>query len=155
MVKVLLLLILLIEGVFAVDLAKCDKCSLGKEYSKCAYYVEMKGDRSYQESCRVYAQSLFENNSAARSSWFFLLAGDFDKAIEAGKIGVKVTEDYAAEQVAEAYFLKGDTKEARLYFDMLKKSHPKNGLFLEKHFEILSRLYPKKFQLQKVQKLLK
>jgi tetratricopeptide (TPR) repeat protein len=143
------------EGLFALDLAKCDKCSLGKEYSKCAYYVEMKGDKSHQESCLIYAQSLFENNSAARSSWFFLLAGEFDKAIEAGKIGIKVTEDYAAEQVAEAYFLKGDEKEARKYFAMLKNSHPKNGLFLEKHFKILSRLYPEKFELKRVENLLK
>ena len=151
MLKILLLLICLLQGLLAVDMAKCDACSIGKEYSKCAYYVEMKADKSYQKSCKIYAQSLFENNSAGRASWFFLLAGDFDKAIEAAKVGISVAEDYATEQAAEAYLLKGDMKKAKEYFTLLKKSHPQNGLFLEKHFEILLRLYPQRFDLQKAQ----
>lgn len=82
----------------------------------------------------------------------FLLAGDFDRAIESGKKGLLVKEYYVAEQIAQGYILKGDEENAKKYIKILQK-HIKGNLFLEKHLEVLSRLYPDKFDAKVVKKL--
>jgi hypothetical protein len=142
---VLFILLSLVSFSNAVDLKKCDKCSISKEYIKCTVYVEQKGDISKQNSCMIFAQSLDEGNSDARASWYYLLGGDFDNVIKTGKNAVKTKEYYAAEQVGEAYLLKGDKKNAKKYFELLKQKAPKSDIFFKKHIEVLSRLYPKKF----------
>ena len=154
MIKIALLL--LVAGIVsgATELEKCDTCAVNKEYVKCGHYVEMKGDLSYQKSCLLFAQSIYEGNNYSRASWYFLVGGDFDSAIEAGKKSLESKEYFAAELIAEAYMLKGDQENAKKYFRLLKKRVPLEVLSLEKHFEILARIYPDKFDADQVKQLL-
>ncbi len=139
----------------AIEAEKCDTCSASKEYVKCGYYVEMKGDLSKQDSCLIFAQSILEGNNFSRASWYFLMGGDVDNAIKAGEKSLEAKEYFVAELIAEAYIIKGDLNKAQKYFKLLKEKVPAEALFLDKHFEILSRLYPDKFDKASVIKLLK
>lgn len=152
MFKSLSLVALLFTSVSALDVLKCDKCSISKEYIKCSVYVEKKGDKSKQESCRLYGESLYAGNSEARASWYFLLSGDFDKAIVAGEKGLAVKEYYVAEHIAEAYILKGDEENAKKYVKILQE-HIKGNIFVNQHIKVLSRLYPDKFDAKRALKL--
>ena len=154
MKKILLFLFVLATITLAVEGEKCDTCAANKEYVKCGHYVEMKGDLSYQNSCLVFAQSILEGNSFSRASWYFLVGGDFDNAIKAGKKSLEAKEYFVAELIAEAYILKGDKENAKKYFRLLKKKVPPEVLFLKKHFEILARLYPDKFDSDSAKQLL-
>ncbi|MEA3418391.1 MAG: hypothetical protein U9Q90_03240 [Campylobacterota bacterium] len=131
---------------YAAEIEKCDTCAVNKEYVKCGHYVEMKGDLSYQNSCLLFAQSIFEGNNYSRASWYYLIGGDFDNAIKAGEKSLEAKEYFVAELIAEAYILKGDQENAKKYFKLLKKRVPPEALFLKKHFEILERIYPDKFE---------
>lgn len=146
MKKILLFLFALVSITHAAEGEKCDTCAVNKEYVKCGYYVEMKGDLSYQDSCLAFAESIFEGNNFSRASWYFLMGGDFDNAIKAGKKSLEAKEYFVAELIAEAYILKGDQENAKKYFKLLKKRVPPEALFLKKHFEILERIYPDKFK---------
>ena len=132
----------------AQEIQKCDRCSIGKEYMKCSYYVEKKGDLSKQKSCLLYADSLFTGESPGRASWFYIVGGDFDKAIEAANVAIKRGSVFALEHLAEAYLLKGELNKAKQYFHELKQSDFRNDPIITKHFEILRKLYPKKFKLK-------
>ena len=146
MKKILPLLFLLTLMTFGAEAEKCDTCAANKEYAKCGYYVEMKGDLSKQDSCLIFAESIFEGNNFSRAAWYFLLGGDFDNAIKAGEKSLEAKEYFVAESIAEAYILKGDQENAKKYFKLLKKRVPPEALFLKKHFEILERIYPDKFE---------
>ncbi len=154
MFKSFFLSLLVLSSAFALDVAKCGKCAISKEYIKCSVYVEKKGDKSRQKSCQVYAESLYAGNSEARATWYFLLSGSFDQAINAGEKGLLLGKYYVAEQIAEAYLLKGDKENAKKYSKILKE-HIHENIFLEKHIAVLSRLYPDKFDANEAEKLLK
>jgi len=77
MIKILSLSLLLLANVHALDVLKCDKCSISKEYIKCSVYVENKGDKSKQDSCLFYGESLYAGNSEARAAWYFFTCGGF------------------------------------------------------------------------------
>ncbi len=139
---------------FGSEAKKCDTCAANKEYVKCGYYVEMRGDLSKQDSCLVFAESIFEGNNYSRAAWYYLVGGDFDNTIKAGEKSLEAKEYFVAELIAEAYVLKGDKENAKKYFKLLKKRVPPEALFLEKHFEILARLYPDKFDSDLVLQLL-
>ncbi len=139
----------------ATELQKCDTCKTAKEYVKCGYYVEQKADLSKQESCMLYAQSMEEGNSNGRAAWYYLVGGDFKAAIRAGESALKVGEKFAAEHIAEAYILEGDNKKAEQYFSMIGKTSPDAVLMVQKHFEILQRIYPDKFKAESAEKLYK
>jgi hypothetical protein len=155
MKKILLLILTILGSTYAADLPKCDKCSISKEYVRCGYYVEQKADLSKQDSCLIYAQSMEEGNSNGRAAWYYLVGGDFTAAIRAGESALKVGEKFAAEHIAEAYMLKGDNKKAEHYFLMIGKTSPDAVLMVEKHFEILQRVYPDKFKADSAEKLYK
>jgi len=76
MIKILSLSLLLLANVHALDVLKCDKCSISKEYIKCSVYVENKGDKSKQDSCLLYGESLYAGNSESTGCLvFFYLRG--------------------------------------------------------------------------------
>ena len=139
----------------AAELQKCDTCQTAKEYVKCSYYVEQKADLSKQESCILYAQSMEEGNNNGRAAWYYLVGGDFKAAIRAGESALNVGEKFAAEHIAEAYILEGDNKKAEQYFSMIGKTSPNAVLMVQKHFEILQRIYPDKFKAKSAEKLYK
>ncbi len=153
--KTILLILTILGSTHAVDFSKCDKCSIAKEYTRCDYYVEQKADLSKQESCMIYAQSMEEGNNNGRAAWYYLVGGDFKAAIRAGESALKVGEKFAAEHIAEAYILEGNDKKAEKYFAMIGKNSPDAVLMIEKHFEILQKVYPDKFKAETANKLYK
>ena len=146
MKKSILLILALLGSASAVDLSKCDKCSISKEYMKCGYYVEQKADLSKQEACMIYAQSMEEGNNNGRAAWYYLVGGDFQAAIRTGENALKVGEKFAAEHIAQAYILQGNDEKAKEYFAMLGHNSPDADLMVQKHFEILQKVYPEKFK---------
>jgi tetratricopeptide (TPR) repeat protein len=145
------LLLLFTLTLFAQENPKCDKCFIGKEYMRCSYYVEKNADLSKQATCITYANSLLKGESPGRASWYYIVGGDFDKAIEAGEKALQRKEFFALEHLAEAYLLKGDIKRAKTYFSKMRKKSLQNQAFIEKHFAILSKLYPQNFDSSKLQ----
>ena len=101
-IKIILLLTLPLY-LLSAEAVKCDRCFIGKEYMKCSYYVEKKGDLSKQGTCLTYADSLLKGESPGRASWYYIVGGDFDKAIEAGEKALQRKEFFALEHLAEAY----------------------------------------------------
>ena len=155
MFKSLLFTLPLALSLCAAESRACGSCVTGKSYMKCSYYVEKMGDLSRQKSCLEYADSLMEGESPGRASWYYLIGGDFDKAIAAGEKAVKRKETFALEQIAEAALLKGDKKGAKEAFERLRRKGLKDESFIRTHFEILKKLYPEKFDEQEAQSLLK
>ena len=154
MKKIVLSLLTLFSTVHAIDLAKCDSCSIGKEYAKCSYYVEKKGDVSKVDSCLIYAQSMFESTSYGRASWYYLVGKDIDMALEAGEKALKQKEFFIAEQLAEIFILKNDPHNAEKYAKLFKEKVPESIIFVDKHLEILERIYHDKFDMELAKKLL-
>ena len=153
MTKTFILLLTLTIYAFADQPVKCDRCFIGKEYMRCSYYVEKKGDLSKQNTCLTYADSLLRGESPGRASWYYIIGGNLDKAIEAGKKALERKEYFALEHLAEAYLLKNDTAKAKKYFTLLKEKSLQNEAFMTKHFKILSKLYPKTFHQKEAEKL--
>ncbi len=147
-------LTLLFSTLLTANDPDCDNCSVSKEYAKCTFYVEKKGDLKWQSSCLVFARSIEEGSNFGRASWYYLVGGDFDNAIKAGHRAVDVGELYAVEYVAQAYALKGDMKSAKEYFKKIDTSANENRLLLKKHLEILRRVYPDNFTVAKEDNLI-
>jgi tetratricopeptide (TPR) repeat protein len=143
MKKTILLMITILSFSQATETKKCDKCTTAKEYMKCNYYVLQKADLSYQKSCLLYAKEMQNAGNNGSASWFYITAGEFDKAIDSGKQAIKVGEKYALEHIAEAYYLKGNKEKSKEYFKLFKQNKHDNFM-IKKHFEILKKLYPKK-----------
>ena len=53
----------------------------------------------------------------------------------------------------DPHMLKGDTKNAKIYFETLNRSVVDNRLFMQKHFGILQRVYPDKFTIDRANEL--
>ncbi len=123
-------------------------CAVGKEYLRCAYYVEKKGDLAQQHSCLTYASGLLEGESPGRASWYFVVGGAFDKAIDAAQKAISRGEYYAYESLGEAWLLKGDIQKAKKAFTGLRTKVPGFELLRDKHFRTLQKLYPKKWDTQ-------
>jgi tetratricopeptide (TPR) repeat protein len=153
MLKILLPIFLISNLLLAAETKKCDKCTVAKEYMRCTYYVEQKADLSHQNSCMVYAREMEKNNNSGRAAWYYLAAGDFDAAIRSGEKAIKVGENYASEHIAEAYLLKNDKEKAKNFFKKIGKSSKDAALMTVRHFSILARLYPDKFNIETAQKL--
>ncbi len=154
MKKLILSLLAIFSTTYAIDLPKCDKCSIAKEYAKCSYYVETKGDLSKSDSCLIYAQSMYEGTSYGRASWYYLVGKDIDRALEAGEKALKQKEYFVAEQLSEIFILKNDPQNAKKYAELFKKSVPDGIIFVDKHLEILQRVYKDKFDVELAKKLL-
>jgi hypothetical protein len=155
MKKLFLSLLAISSTINAIDLPKCDKCSIAKEYAKCSYYVEIKGDLSKSDSCLIYAQSMYEGTSYGRASWYYLVGKDTDRALDAAQKALKQKEYFVAEQLSEIFIIKNDPQNAKKYADLFKKSVPDGVVFVDKHLEILKRLYKDKFDVELAKKLLK
>jgi len=153
MLKILLPFFIISNLLYAAEAKKCDKCTVAKEYMRCTYYVEQKGDLSYQDSCMLYAKEMERNNNNGRAAWYYLAAGDFDSAIRSGEKALKVGENYASEHIAEAYLLKDDKDKAKNFFKKIGKSSKDAQLMTIRHFSILAKLYPNKFSIDTAQKL--
>ncbi len=150
----LLLSLLLPLFLSGADQPGCDRCFIGKEYMKCSYYVEKEGDLSRQSTCLTYANSLQKGESPGRASWYYIVGGDFAKAVSAGKQAIARGEYFAFEHLAEASLLTGEKEKAKSYFSKLRQKVPQSTLFINKHFMILQKLYPEKFNIKEAKKIL-
>jgi hypothetical protein len=153
MLKSAILLTILPLLLTAAEKPTCQGCSVGKELLRCSYYVERRGDISQQDACITYAKSLIEGESPGRASWYFIVGGEFQKAIEAAKTALARGEYYAYEHLGEAYLLLNDTKKAKAAFSNLRQKVPGYEAFTPKHFQTLQKLYPKKWNSQKAKTL--
>ena len=153
--KYLLPLLTLPIMLTAAEKPACNSCSVGKDLLRCSYYVERKGDLSKQDACMIYAKSLIEGESPGRASWYFIVGGDFKKAIDAAKKAIERGEYYAYEHLGEAWLLMGETEKAKTAFTNLRKRVPGYETFTPKHFETLQKLYPKKWDSKKAEALLR
>ena len=147
---------LILTGVLLAGHAEAGcNCAVGKEFLRCAYYVEKQGDLTQQKACLTYASGLLEGESPGRASWYFIVGGDFDRAIAAARKAIDRGEYYAFESLGEAWLLKGDTQKAKAAFTELRKAVPGYKPLITKHFETLTRLYPQKWDSTKALTLLK
>lgn len=153
MQKVIITLLLLLDNSFAQTPTHCDTTAVNKEYLRCTVYVEQRADKSKQSSCMAFAKSMEEGNNFARASWFYILGGDFTAAIKSGEKALKVKDTYAASYLAEAYLLTQEQQKATHYFTMISNAKTDKRELIKKEFEILTRLYPKKFDQKEALKL--
>jgi hypothetical protein len=149
----LLLFVILPLMLTAADKPTCRGCAVGKELLRCSYYVERKGDISKQDACITYAQSLIEGESPGRASWYFIVGGDFKKAIDTAKAALARGEYFAYEHLGEAWLLLGDREKAKAAFANLRQKVPGYEAFTPKHFQTLQKLYPKRWDSQKAKAL--
>lgn len=119
----------------------CTKCALNRAQMKCEYYVGLKGDVSEAKECRNYADYLKSTKVYGKAAWYYLLAKEPAKALEAAKRAVKMGENYAYEYMAEAQLVLQKPKEAKRSFALFEKSVGNSDFFTSKHFATLKKIY--------------
>ena len=116
-------------------------CGKGKSMLQCDYYVARLGDKSRQGVCEAYAKVVDTDGAFAQAAWYYLLAGQPEKARRAARRALKQGQTYAAGYLAEALVVLGKSEEARRYRDIFEKTVPKHAYFA-KEIGILKKLYP-------------
>ncbi|NPA28950.1 MAG: hypothetical protein GXO33_02055 [Epsilonproteobacteria bacterium] len=119
----------------------CKGCSAGKLMLQCDYYVARQGDLGRRDFCREYAKVVDIDGASAKAAWYYLLAGDADKAYDAARRATAIGQHYAAGYAAMALALKGERDEARR---QMKKALEVLGRsdYFGRELTVLSRLYP-------------
>ncbi len=130
-------LLIAILPLFLLAATSCTKCSLNKAQMKCEYYVAKKGDLSRVGECKQYADYLYDTKVYGKAAWYYLLAKDPKRAIDAGKKALKMGEDYANEYLSAAYLILGDNTKAKKHYKRLT-----THFFSSKDFAILQKIYP-------------
>ncbi len=119
----------------------------------CRIYVENNSLKKYQNSCNIYANSILTENS----TWYYLLGGKFDKVIKYSKTLGKNISSSTYSNIAHSYLIKDMIPEATRYYELyFEKVNYRNSWMkdINKDFKVLSKLYPKKFDKTKAQKIL-
>ncbi|WP_200762833.1 hypothetical protein [Nitrosophilus alvini] len=119
------------------------KCDLNKSELRCNYYVVKKGDTTKQKFCGEYAAYLEKTEVYGKASWYYLVGGEPEKAIETGTKALKSGEHYAAEYIADAYLIEGDVDKAKKYYSHFAKNVSQRNFFINRNFAILERIYKK------------
>ena len=122
---------------FLLAATPCTKCSLNKAQMKCEFYVAKKGDLSKIGECKLYADYLFDTKVYGKAAWYYLLAKEPKRAIEAGKEALKMGEDYAHEYLSAAYLILHDSAKAKEHYKKLSTHY-----FSKRDFAILQKIYP-------------
>jgi hypothetical protein len=138
-----ILLLLSVWSAGAEFKAACTGCSIGKEKLQCDYYVAGKGDRSRQEQCRTYAQYVDIDGAYPKAAWYYLLAGDPQKALTAARKGLEQGQSYGREYLAMALWISGERERARKELARFFAEVPSHGYF-EEDRQVLRRIYPSK-----------
>ncbi len=119
----------------------CKGCSAGKLMLQCDYYVAQKGDLARRDFCREYAKVVDIDGASAKAAWYYLLAGDADKAYDSARRATAIGQRYAAGYAAMALALKGELDKARRQMKKALEALGRSDYF-ERELKVLSRLYP-------------
>ena len=130
-------MLIAILPLFLLAAMPCTKCSLNKSQMKCEFYVAKKGDLSKIDECKLYADYLFDTKVYGKAAWYYLLAKEPKRAIEAGKEALKMGEDYANEYLSAAYLILHDSAKAKKHYKKLSTHY-----FSKRDFAILQKIYP-------------
>ncbi|MFK5976815.1 MAG: hypothetical protein QM493_09930 [Sulfurovum sp.] len=133
---------------------KEDAFATTRDYGKCNYFVMKKGDLSRQNSCILIANSVLKGHSYRRASWYYLIGGDLGMAFDVATIGMDKGDYFSAETLAEIYLIRGDTKNAKKYFELFKENIEVDVGFLGDHLDILGRIYKDRFSVKRAKSLL-
>ncbi|WP_456451449.1 hypothetical protein [Hydrogenimonas sp.] len=121
----------------------CKGCGAGKLMLQCDYYVARKGDLAKRHFCAEYAKIVDIDGASAKAAWYWLLAGEPDKAFDAALRAMKVGHDFAAGYAAQALVALGNAEEAKRYMARFRRTVKERGYF-KKEVSTLSKLYPDK-----------
>jgi tetratricopeptide (TPR) repeat protein len=121
----------------------CTGCSMGKEKLQCDYYVAERGDKSRQEQCRIYAEYVNIDGAYPKAAWYYLLAGDVEKALETARKGVTQGQEYGGEYLAMALWIRGEREEAKKVLQRFFSAVPEHDYF-DRDLKTLRALYPGK-----------
>jgi hypothetical protein len=119
----------------------CVGCAVGKEKLQCDYYVARQADRSRQSLCRRYADYVNIDGAYPKAAWYYLLAGEPKRALQAADRGIDQKQAYAREYRALALWLEGDREAARKELRRFFRQVTPHDYF-EKDLATLRRLYP-------------
>jgi hypothetical protein len=136
-----ILLLLSVWSAGAEFKAACTGCSIGKEKLQCDYYVAQRGDKSRQEQCRIYAEYVDIDGAYPKAAWYYLLAGDVERARKAARKGVEQGQEYGREYLAMALWLLGEKDEAKRVLKLFFSNVPQHDYF-ERDRKTLQPLYP-------------
>ena len=134
-------MLIAILPLFLLAATPCTKCSLNKSQMKCEFYVAKKGDLSKIDECKLYADYLFDTKVYGKAAWYYLLAKEPKRAIEAGKEALKMGEDYANEYIGAAYLIMNDKQKAKKYLQKFQQNIGDSRFFTSNDFAILGRIY--------------
>jgi hypothetical protein len=141
--KVSILLVLVASYAFSQQSgASCKGCGAGKLMLQCDYYVVRKGDLSKRGYCAEYAKIVDIDGASAKAAWYWLLAGEPQKAYDAATKAYRQGQTFAAGYAAQALTILGDVAEAKRYAGIFMQNVPDRAYF-DKELNVLKRLYPK------------
>jgi hypothetical protein len=135
------LVVLATLGIAQTPPVHCTGCAVGKEKVQCDYYVARQADRSRQALCLRYAEYVDIDGAYPKAAWYYLLAGEPKRALQAADRGLAQGQVYAREYRAFALWLEGDQKEARKELRRFFRQITPHDYF-EKDLATLRRLYP-------------
>ncbi len=130
---------ILIILVLFVQIQACN-CSIGKDATKCDYYLLKLHNLKYQQNCLNYAKSIDQDGMYAKSSWYYLLGGDIKSAKSASAKALKMGSHYAAEYKGFVSILDGNMKEAKKELSFFKHKIKKID-YVKKDIETLKSIY--------------
>ena len=134
-------LLLFVSASSAEIRVACSGCSIGKEKLQCDYYVAQRGDKSRQKECRIYAEYVDIDGAYPKAAWYYLLAGDPEKALEAARKGLEQGQEYGREYLAIALWISGKKEEAKRELATFRQRVAEHG-YLGRDLEQVARLYP-------------
>ena len=121
--------------------ASCSGCAIGKEKLQCDYYVAQRGDTSRREQCRIYAEYVDIDGAYPKAAWYYLLAGDVKKALNAAQKGLEQGQEYGREYLAIALWISGKKEEAKRELATFRQRVAEHG-YLGRDLKQVARLYP-------------
>jgi tetratricopeptide (TPR) repeat protein len=119
----------------------CRGCAAGKLMLQCDHYVAKQGMREKQTICAEYAEIVNVDGASAKASWYYLLAGKPDKALDAAERAIKVGHTYANEYLAYALLIQGKESDAIDAMQHFRQDIQQNS-FIKRDIESLQKLYP-------------
>ena len=126
--------------------APCTKCQLNKDQMRCEYYVAKKGDASKAHFCKSYADYLNDTKVYGKAAWYYLLAKEPQKAVEASQKALELGEAYAKEYMAFGYWLLGKKAKAKTALQGFEAND-----LTKKDKAIIQKLYNTKINLKELQ----
>jgi tetratricopeptide (TPR) repeat protein len=142
MKKAILLPLILGVTTFAMaSTSNCRGCASGKLMLQCDYYVVKQGDMTKRSTCEEYAGIVDVDGASAKAAWYYLLAGNVDKALDAAERAIGIGHAFANEYAAYALLIQGKEREAAAAMKCFREAvHEKS--FVKRDIETLKKFYP-------------